>query len=118
VSDEILAERRGAVLWITFNRPQARNAMKLSMYDRLVELCAEINASDSLRAVVLTGAGDKAFVSGTDIAEFEDVRSADDALSVEVTLSSSRPLRRVIASVTCAMNCLLYTTDAADETPG
>ena len=34
VTDEILTERRGHVLWVTFNRPQARNAMKLSMYDR------------------------------------------------------------------------------------
>jgi len=56
VSDDILTERRGRVLWITFNRPQARNAMKLTMYERLVELCTEINADDELRAVVLSGA--------------------------------------------------------------
>lgn len=86
-NDEVLAERRGAVLWITFNRPQARNAMRLSMYERLVELCAEINADDSLRAVVLTGAGDKAFVSGTDISEFEGFRSAADALGYEAKLN-------------------------------
>jgi enoyl-CoA hydratase/carnithine racemase len=83
VSDDILTERRGRVLWITFNRPQARNAMKLTMYERLVELCTEINADDELRAVVLSGAGDKAFVAGTDISEFEVFKQPDDALNYE-----------------------------------
>jgi enoyl-CoA hydratase len=83
VSDDILTERRGRVLWITFNRPQARNAMKLTMYERLVELCTEINADDDLRAVVLTGAGDKAFVAGTDISEFGVFKQPGDALNYE-----------------------------------
>jgi len=84
--DEILTERRGRVLWITFNRPEARNAMKLAMYDRLAELCVEIEADRELRAVVLTGAGDKAFVSGTDISEFEVFAHDDDALRYEQKL--------------------------------
>jgi len=83
VSEDILTDRRGRVLWITFNRPQARNAMKFTMYQRLVELCAEINADDELRAVVLTGAGDKAFVAGTDISEFDVFTEPDDALGYE-----------------------------------
>jgi enoyl-CoA hydratase/carnithine racemase len=83
VTGEILTERRDRVLWITFNRPQARNAMKFTMYARLAELCAEINADAELRAVVLTGAGDKAFVAGTDISEFEAFKTPDDALTYE-----------------------------------
>jgi enoyl-CoA hydratase/carnithine racemase len=83
VSDDILTERRDRVLWITFNRPQSRNAMKLTMYERLLELCGEINADDELRAVVLTGAGDKAFVAGTDISEFDAFKQPDDALNYE-----------------------------------
>jgi enoyl-CoA hydratase len=83
VSDDVLTERRGRVLWITFNRPQARNAMKLTMYERLLELCVEINADDELRAVVLTGAGDKAFVAGTDISEFDAFKQPEDALNYE-----------------------------------
>jgi enoyl-CoA hydratase len=85
---EILTERRGRVLWITFNRPEARNAMKLSMYDRLRELCAEIDADPDLRAVVLTGAGDKAFVSGTDISEFQVFARDDDALAYEAKMGA------------------------------
>jgi enoyl-CoA hydratase/carnithine racemase len=84
VSDgDILTERRGRVLWITFNRPQARNAMKLAMYERLVALCDAIDADEGLRAVVLTGAGERAFVSGTDISEFEVFSQPDDALAYE-----------------------------------
>jgi enoyl-CoA hydratase len=57
--------------------------MKLAMYDRLVALCEDIDADDALRAVVLTGRGDQAFVSGTDIGEFDAVRTPDDALAYE-----------------------------------
>jgi enoyl-CoA hydratase len=86
VSDEILTERRGRVLWITINRPAARNAMKLSMYERLLELCDEVDADPELRAVVLTGAGDKAFISGTDISEFRIFEHGDDALRYEAKI--------------------------------
>jgi enoyl-CoA hydratase/carnithine racemase len=83
----------GRVLWITVNRPQARNAMKLAMYDRLVALCAEIEADPEVRAVVITGAGDRAFISGTDISEFASLRGDDDALAYE------RKLDGVMAAV-------------------
>jgi enoyl-CoA hydratase len=87
VTDEVLTERRGHVLWVTFNRPQARNAMKLSMYDRLVEICGEVNADDDIRVMVLTGAGDKAFVSGTDISEFHNMKTPEDALRYEAHMN-------------------------------
>jgi enoyl-CoA hydratase len=83
VTADILTERRGRVMWITFNRPQARNAMTLAMYGRLVDICAEINADETLRAVVLTGAGERAFVAGTDISEFAALTEADDVLGYE-----------------------------------
>ena len=86
MSDDVLTERRGRVLWITINRPEARNAMKLSMYERLLALCEEIDADPQLRAVVLTGAGDKAFISGTDISEFKVFERDDDALRYEAKL--------------------------------
>jgi enoyl-CoA hydratase/carnithine racemase len=82
---EILIERRGAVQWVTFNRPRARNAMTWYMYDRLVETCEEVNRDREVRAIVLTGArGEKpAFVAGTDIAQFREFRSEQDALDYE-----------------------------------
>jgi enoyl-CoA hydratase/carnithine racemase len=69
VSDDILFEVRDRIGFITFNRPQARNAMTYAMYDRLGELCRQLD--DSVRVLVLRGAGGKAFVSGTDISQFQ-----------------------------------------------
>jgi enoyl-CoA hydratase len=83
VADEILTERRGAVLWVTVNRPKARNAMTFAMYEYLYELCGEVARDKGLRAVVLCGAGKEAFIAGTDIAEFQRFEAPDDALRYE-----------------------------------
>jgi len=83
---DVLLERRGAVAWLTFDRPEARNAMTFAMYESLFERCEEVDADDSVRAVVLRGAGGKAFVAGTDIAEFRAFSSGDDGLEYEATI--------------------------------
>jgi enoyl-CoA hydratase/carnithine racemase len=84
MNDELRSERRGAIQWITFNRPQARNALTWHMYDRLAEECEAVNQDSSVRAVVLTGAGGQAFVAGTDISQFRDYpRTEQDALDYE-----------------------------------
>jgi enoyl-CoA hydratase len=82
-SEELLTERRGPVQWIIFNRPQARNALTWNMYTRLVDACEEVNATREVRAVVLTGAGGKAFVAGTDISQFRSFSTEKDALDYE-----------------------------------
>lgn len=79
---EVRFERRGDVGWVTFDRPSARNAMTFAMYERLAEVCAEVDADASLRALVLTGAGE-AFVAGTDISQFADFRTERQALDYE-----------------------------------
>ena len=81
--DELIARRRGPVQWVIFNRPSARNAMTWHMYERLVEVCEEVNGDRSVRAMVLTGAGGRAFVSGTDIAQFRSFTTEKDALDYE-----------------------------------
>ncbi|TAM58539.1 enoyl-CoA hydratase [bacterium] len=80
---ELLTERRENVLWITFNRPQARNAMTFGMYERLEQIACECNEDATLRAVVFTGAGGKAFVAGTDISQFRSFTSPEHALAYE-----------------------------------
>jgi enoyl-CoA hydratase len=80
---ELITEMRGPVFWIIFNRPQARNALTWNMYDRLLGACAAVNDDQAVRAVVLTGAGGKAFVAGTDIAQFRSFRTEQDALDYE-----------------------------------
>jgi enoyl-CoA hydratase/carnithine racemase len=81
--DELIAKRQGPVQWVIFNRPSARNAMTWHMYERLVEVCEEVNADRSVRAMVLTGAGGRAFVSGTDIAQFRSFTTEQHALDYE-----------------------------------
>jgi enoyl-CoA hydratase/carnithine racemase len=80
---ELLYERRGPAAMITFNRPQARNAMTFAMYEALVERCDEIDADDGVRVVVLRGAGGRAFVSGTDIRQFLDFESGQSGIDYE-----------------------------------
>lgn len=81
--DELIATRRGPIQWVVFNRPKARNAMTWHMYERLVEVCEQVNADRSLRALILTGAGGRAFVAGTDIAQFRSFTTEKDALDYE-----------------------------------
>jgi len=81
--DELIAFRQGPIQWVVFNRPQARNAMTWHMYQRLVEVCGDVNGDRSLRAMVLTGAGGRAFVAGTDISQFRSFSTEKDALDYE-----------------------------------
>jgi len=80
---ELLYERQGAVAYLTFNRPAARNAMTFAMYDGLYAACEHVDADDRVRVFVLRGAGDKAFVAGTDISQFQAFTTAADALGYE-----------------------------------
>src|SRR6201984_1433069 len=82
-SQDILYELRDGIGWITFNRPQARNAFTFAMYERLAEICEEINRDRSIKVLVLQGAGDKAFASGTDINQFRAFTTPQHALDYE-----------------------------------
>ncbi|HEY3125485.1 MAG TPA: enoyl-CoA hydratase, partial [Candidatus Limnocylindria bacterium] len=84
---EVLVERRGDVVWLTFNRPEARNAMTFAMYERMAEVAGEVNADRGVRALVLTGAGG-AFVSGTDISQFSEFAAENDALEYEARMDA------------------------------
>ena len=81
--NEVLVSREGAIVTLTFNRPEARNAMTWGMYQRLYEVCEEVDADDSIRVLVLKGAGGKAFVAGTDISQFTRFKGAEDGLKYE-----------------------------------
>jgi enoyl-CoA hydratase/carnithine racemase len=82
-STDLLYEVHDGVGRITFNRPQARNALTFAMYERLAEICEAANSDDSLKVLILTGAGDKAFASGTDINQFRAFKTAEDAIAYE-----------------------------------
>jgi enoyl-CoA hydratase/carnithine racemase len=82
----ILYEVADGIATVTFNRPEARNAFTFAMYERLVEICEGVNADASIRAVILTGAGGRAFAAGTDIAQFRDFTTPEDALAYETRI--------------------------------
>jgi len=63
---------QGRIARITFNNPSKRNALGLAGKERLIDLMATIKHDESLRAVVITGAGDRSFVGGTNLAEMKD----------------------------------------------
>ena len=59
---------------VTFNSPEKRNAMSLEMWEGVGQALTELREDDTIRVVILTGAGDKAFMSGADISQFEKTR--------------------------------------------
>lgn len=86
MSDVTLFESRDGVAHFVFNRPQARNALTFEMYEHLREACEKANEDRSIRALLIYGAGDKAFAAGTDIAEFRALQSAQDAVDYEIKI--------------------------------
>jgi enoyl-CoA hydratase/carnithine racemase len=84
---DLLVERDGPTALLTLNRPGARNALTFEMYDALHDLCERFDADPGVRVVLLKGAGDRAFASGTDIRQFLEFKTEKDALEYEGRLS-------------------------------
>ena len=82
-TDTLLYSVEDGIARITLNRPQARNALTFAMYEGLIALCGRIAADGTVKAAIVTGAGDKAFAAGTDIAQFRGFASPEDALGYE-----------------------------------
>ncbi len=83
MSGDLLYEINDGIGRVTFNRPQARNAFTFQMYERLEEICTQADNDSSVKVLLLTGAGEKAFAAGTDISQFQDFSTAEHALEYE-----------------------------------
>jgi enoyl-CoA hydratase/carnithine racemase len=81
-------EIEGAIARVTFDRPQARNAMTWDMYGQLARICDELAAHSSVRCVVFRGAGGEAFVAGTDIEQFLAFKGGDDGVDYEKNIEA------------------------------
>lgn len=80
---DLIEDVRYGIMWLTFNRPEARNALTFGIYERLAEICAEMPTDGSIRALVISGAGGKAFAAGTDMTQFRSFKTEQDALDYE-----------------------------------
>jgi len=87
----MLAEIDGPVGTVVFNQPEKHNAVTVEMWIGLGEIIAEMEADAAIRVVVLRGAGEKAFVSGADISQFDKTRAnAEVAAQTALRMSSGR----------------------------
>jgi enoyl-CoA hydratase len=83
MTQDLLYTQRDGIGHITLNRPQARNALTFPMYERLAEIAA---GPGDVRALIITGSGEKAFAAGTDINQFRAFTGADDAIAYEARI--------------------------------
>lgn len=95
MDDEILYAVEDGIGTITLNRPQARNALTFAMYERLAAICSDPAAHGAPKVLIVTGAGDRAFAAGTDIAQFRAFATPEDALAYEERIES------VITAIEC-----------------
>lgn len=91
----LIAEADGSTGWITFNNPDKLNALSLDMWEALPGALAAFEEDSAVRVIVLRGAGEKAFISGADISEFETARSGAEAVAQydELAEGTTRRLR-------------------------
>jgi enoyl-CoA hydratase/carnithine racemase len=80
MTDKIVSTHEGGIAHIQFNNPERRNAVSLEMWQAMGSALDGFAADDRVRVLVLSGAGDKAFVSGADISKFEKERSSAEAI--------------------------------------
>ncbi|MBT4486482.1 MAG: enoyl-CoA hydratase [Rhodospirillaceae bacterium] len=78
-TDKMIARKENGVGWMIFNNPDRRNAVSLAMWEGVAEIMADFAADDDIRVAVMTGAGDRAFVSGADISEFAENRNSAES---------------------------------------
>ena len=80
-TDKMLSRKDGHVGYVIFNNPERRNAVSLEMWEATAKILNDFGNDNDIRVVVLTGAGDKAFVSGADISKFENERANEEAVA-------------------------------------
>ena len=79
-TDKMVARKEGGAGWMIFNNPGRRNALSMEMQEAIPTILHDFRDDPEVRVVVMAGAGDKAFVSGADISEFEKRRSDPESI--------------------------------------
>lgn len=81
LTDKVIVETEGAIGWLTFNNPERHNALTLGMWQAIPQVIERFEADEAVRVIVLKGAGEKAFISGADISEFEAQRASTEQVA-------------------------------------
>jgi enoyl-CoA hydratase/carnithine racemase len=119
-------ETDGPLAFLTFNRPEARNAMTWEMYEALTAACDRVDRDADLRVLILRGAGGRAFVAGTDIAQFQSFRDREDGIRYEERLDAvldrlervTKPTIAQVQGVAAGGGCAIaFTSDLRVATP-
>jgi enoyl-CoA hydratase/carnithine racemase len=113
-----LFEIDGPIATLTFNRPDARNAMTWSMYDALVDACEKTGNDPAVRVLILRGAGGRAFIAGTDISQFQAFRGPGDGTNYEAHIDAvldrlermAKPTIAVVSGVAVGGGCAIALT--------
>ncbi|MEQ9520056.1 MAG: enoyl-CoA hydratase [Parvibaculum sp.] len=88
-TERMIARKEGSIGWMIFNNPERHNAVSLDMWQAIPIILDEFEADPEIRTIILTGAGDKAFVAGADISQFEETRSSPDKVQLYEDISTS-----------------------------
>lgn len=112
MTDLVLTERSGAIATLTLNRPEKLNALSYALIDRLLELLDSFETDDKVRAIILTGAGQRAFSAGADIHEFsQSLSGGPDAAMRDFVTRGQRLTARLEAfpkPIVAAVNGLAF----------
>lgn len=93
MTERLISRKEGAVGWLIFNNPERRNAVSVDMWEAIPPTLDAFDKDAEIRVVVLSGQGDKAFVSGADISQFEKQRSGPEAVQHYEEISEAAQLR-------------------------
>ncbi len=100
---EVRIEIDGSIGWLVFDHEARRNAMTIDMWTAVPGLCAELEANDDVRAVVLRGAGELAFIAGADISQFKESRSGASSTNYDEATANAYGAIADLAKPTIAM---------------
>jgi enoyl-CoA hydratase/carnithine racemase len=103
-SERMVAMTEGAIGWMIFNHPARHNAVSMAMWQGVVRIIEAFKADPAVRAIIVTGAGERAFVSGADISEFDEKRATPAAIAeYDAVGEHASQLLETVAKPTIAM---------------
>jgi enoyl-CoA hydratase len=93
LTERLVAEKQGPVGWLTFNNPARRNAVSIDMWEGIPTVLDRFERDPGIRVIVLKGAGDKAFVSGADVSQYEKQRSTAESVQYYEEIAEGAQVR-------------------------